>query len=110
MDPTLSHALTALVSASVPLLGAVTYFVRNRGKNESRIAAAVAKGIEGHQKDLEQAREWAQEALSIAREERKGREASNARHLDCEKRCDALHKEITDLRNEVRSGHARSGR
>lgn len=110
MDPGLSHALTAVASASVPLIGAVTYFVRTRSKNESRIATAVAKGIEGHQKDLEQARDWAKEALSIAREERKGREASNARHLDCEKRCDALHGEIEELRREVRSGHTRGGR
>jgi len=105
MDPLLSHAVTGLVSASIPLLGAVTLYVRSRAKREESIGKAVEKAVSGMRTDIEQAHSLAKDALNMARDEKKAREATEKQNRDCEKRCDALKTEINDLRNEVRSGH-----
>jgi len=110
MDPLLSHALTGLVSATVPLIGAATVYVRARAKRDASIGKAVEKAVDGMRIDIEQAHSLAKDALNMARDEKKAREATEKRHFDCEKRCDALHGEIDELRSEVRSGHTRSGR
>lgn len=111
MDPLLSHALTGLVSASIPLVGAVTVYVRGRSKRDAAIGEAVKKHVAGMRTDIEQAHSLAKDALDMAREEKKARENTERQNDDCEKRCTALKKEIDELRAEVRSDHSpRSGR
>jgi Skp family chaperone for outer membrane proteins len=109
MDPLLSHAVTGLVSASIPLVGAAAVYLRGRAKREESIGKAVEKAVNGMRTDIEQAHSLAKDALNMARDEKKAREATEKRHFDCEKRCDALNGEIVALRAEVRSGHMTRG-
>lgn len=98
MDPVVSHALAGAIGATPALLGAVGYAIRSRANAQQKIADAVVDAMKDMRADMEQTKDWAQEALAMAKTERDER-------TNCEARCDALKNELDELRREVRSGH-----
>ncbi len=90
MDAELSHALAGAVGAVPGLLVAVGVHLRS----VNRSAPVLAR----------QAQQWAKEALELARTERAARVRSDKRGDDCEKRCNAMHEEIAQLRRDMGTG------